>query len=82
MTRRHFNHIAWNLRLEAERITDETAPESDTRRDRQTQWHRDVLAMADVCAQFNTNFDRSRFLAAAGHARREDGSMFPMAPPS
>jgi hypothetical protein len=34
---------------------------------RYEQWQRDVLAMADVCSEFNNNFNRSRFLSACGY---------------
>jgi hypothetical protein len=30
------------------------------------QWYRDTRAVADVCARFNPNFARARFLAACG----------------
>jgi len=30
------------------------------------QWRADVFVLADVCARFNPNFDRARFLAACG----------------
>jgi beta-glucosidase/6-phospho-beta-glucosidase/beta-galactosidase len=29
-------------------------------------WQRDAEAIADVCARFNPNFDRARFLTACG----------------
>jgi hypothetical protein len=81
MTRRHFTAIAWQLRQSAGRILDETTLESDARCYRQRQWDLDALAMADVCSSFNGNFDRGRFLIAAGYTHRPDGSMFPMAAP-
>jgi len=81
MSRKHFVNIAWALRQEALRILDETTIESDARFDRQRQWDRDVIAMTNVCDGSNGNFDRGRFLVAAGYTHRPDGSMFPMAAP-
>lgn len=81
MTRRHFENIAWNLRQSAERIIEETELESDARYYRQRQWDLDVLAMADVCANYNGAFDRGRFLIAAGYTHRPDGSMYPAKAP-
>jgi hypothetical protein len=81
MTRKHFANIAWQLRQEAGRILDQTTIESDARAYRQRQWDLDALAMADACQIANGNFDRSRFLVAAGYTHRPDGSLFPMVAP-
>jgi len=81
MTRKYFTSLAWELRQAAGRILDETTAESDARYHRQRQWDLDVLAIANVCAASNGNFDRGRFLVAAGYTHRPDGSMFPMAAP-
>jgi hypothetical protein len=34
--------------------------------DRMKVWFKDIDTVADVCARFNPNFDRERFLAACG----------------
>lgn len=60
MTKKHFEALAAAL--------------YDVRRDwggdrdveRREQSNDDAYAIADVCARFNPNFDRARFLAACG----------------
>jgi hypothetical protein len=59
MTRQHFNALAAALA--------QSRPDSD---DTQTQgrlleqWANDVYVIANACARFNPNFDRSRFVEA------------------
>jgi hypothetical protein len=77
MTRKHFALLAWHLRQEAGRILDQTTIESDGRAYRERQWDLDALAVADVCQRSSGNFDRGRFLVAAGYSHRADGSLFP-----
>jgi len=57
MSRKHF--IALAAALKARR------PVIEALASRQ-QWRLDVEAIADVCNDSNTNFDRERFLAACG----------------
>lgn len=54
MTRQHFKAIA--AAMAAVKPTRNTA-----------QWDKHVLALADMCAQENPRFDRTRFLAACGY---------------
>lgn len=61
MTKKHFDALAAALKEArlafALPIGVETA---------ETQSHRDILMVASVCARFNPNFDRARFLTACG----------------
>ncbi len=81
MSRKHFASLAWELRQAHEDFANELTLESDARWAADRQWDLSVLAVADACAEFNGNFDRARFLIAAGYTHRPDGSMFPMAAP-
>ena len=55
MTRQHFNRLA------AELLWARPTPHAEY-----IGWEHAVQAVADACAIFNPNFDRSRFLHAAG----------------
>jgi hypothetical protein len=57
MTRKHFEALAYNLRMER---PDRTAAAE------YSAWGRSVVAVADVCIAFNGAFDRGRFYRAAG----------------
>ena len=58
LTKKHFEALAAALkdRMPVEPRTSNVG----------TQWYWDVQAMTDVCARFNPNFDRVRFLKACG----------------
>ena len=59
MTKKHFVALAAALREAGYSYPiGITTPE--------TQHKRDILAITAVCARFNPNFDRDRFLAACG----------------
>ena len=63
MSKKHFEALA--AALKAQR------PDSDNcfqenRAAFLMQWQADTKATADVCARFNPNFDRKRFLQACG----------------
>ena len=61
MTRKHFEALAAELKR--------VGPDywiDDTSRDQETVHMAAVQAVADVCARFNPNFDRARFLAECG----------------
>ena len=62
MSKKHFEALAAAL--------NETRPGfTGTRKDcsdRMKVWFKDVDAITEVCAIFNPNFDRARFLAACG----------------
>lgn len=83
MTRQHFEAIAWALRqqlldIRAMSVDVETTDESASRA---RQWEADAIAMANVCAEFNGGFRRSKFYEACGLYIRPDGSLYPMAAP-
>ncbi len=59
MTRKHFQAIADGLAASKPNCSDDSLL--------MTQWENDVLQMANVCQQFNANFNRSRFLEACGY---------------
>ena len=67
MTRKHFKALADAFRASKPYALDD---EESRRLLRATvaykQWLLDVRAIDNVCRQFNGNFDRGRFLAAAG----------------
>ena len=65
MTRKHFEALAAALRW-AEPRNDGGVFSDREHADRVTQWKKDALSVAEVCARFNPNFDRARFLAACG----------------
>lgn len=56
MTRKHFKALAEALRFER--------PDDHWDPNKRVQWELDRKAVADVCASFNSNFDRGRFYAA------------------
>lgn len=61
MTKKHFDALAAALRAQK--------PEDTFDENRLLliiQWRADAKVVADVCARFNPNFDRARFLAACG----------------
>jgi hypothetical protein len=77
MTRKDFNALAWQLYNRAEEIDEQYKLETDERYFRQREWDQCVLAVANACGGSNANFDRGRFLRAAGYAHRPDGSRYP-----
>jgi hypothetical protein len=56
MSRKHFIALAEALKHEK--------PSKNWNANKMAQWKLDVKAIADVCCEFNNNFDRSRFLSA------------------
>jgi hypothetical protein len=66
MTRKHFEALA--AALKAEKPGDNWDP------NKRVQWDLDVKAIANAVASFNPNFDRDRFLKAAGIERLEYAS--------
>ena len=56
MTKKHFDALAAALRHQQPMFNDAAV----------AQWECDVDSIAGVCARFNPNFDRARFLAACG----------------
>lgn len=80
MTRKHYQSIAWELRL-AHPSTTDLDPASDGYFWREKQWQTDCVAIARVLAADNGRFDYGRFYRAAGFELRPDGSMFPMVAP-
>lgn len=65
MTRKHFQALADQLLYSRpDRGEESPAPTPAV-----AQWQRDVRAVADACAAANGNFDRGRFLRAAGMDR-------------
>lgn len=57
MTRKHFEAIAYKMSW--------SKPEGKKAASYK-QWLKDCKAMAEVCSQFNYNFDKERFLKACG----------------
>lgn len=57
MTKKHFNAFATALKAAQPNVF-QTA--------RYEQWRDDVIAVLEVCAKSNPNFDKGRFLAACG----------------
>lgn len=58
MSRKHFQAIANELKY--------IKPDPDDGIHVMAQWRVTVTVMADVCSQFNSAFDRQRFLDACG----------------
>lgn len=58
MTKKHFEALAAALKAEQ--------PGTNWDPNKHVQYRLDVRAVADVCARFNPNFDRARFLKACG----------------
>ena len=58
MSKKHFVALAAALKEQRVRFAENM--------DQHAQWCRDVQAVTDVCARFNANFDRDRFLTACG----------------
>jgi hypothetical protein len=58
MSRKHFRALADALKAEK--------PGDNWSANKHVQWALDVKAIANTCAQFNSNFKRSRFLTACG----------------
>lgn len=56
MSKKHFEALAAALKAMQPHLTEELI----------YQWELDCDAVADVCARFNPNFDRARFLTACG----------------
>jgi hypothetical protein len=61
MTKKHFEALA--AALAEQRVGFSLLP---SLKNQHAQWCRDVQAVANVCARFNPNFDRARFLKACG----------------
>lgn len=59
MSKKHFEALAAALNGVGPLSEDTTSKQA-------IQWLSDVDAVADVCASFNPNFDRARFLQACG----------------
>lgn len=59
MTRKHFEALANTLKFQHPEMTTFSATP-----DQVATWKLMVGAIADVCARFNHNFDRGRFLDA------------------
>jgi hypothetical protein len=67
MTKKHFEALAAAMQMGKPMIHGERGETGWTlETGRLQQWERDVFALGDVCARFNPNFDRARFLAACG----------------
>jgi hypothetical protein len=58
MSRKHFRALADALKAEK--------PGDNWNPNKRVQWELDVKAIANTCAQFNSNFKRDRFLTACG----------------
>lgn len=71
MSKKHFIKLAAALKaskpLPVDRTQTDLLPDAEyVSLTSLTQWRIDVRAVADVCASFNGNFDRVRFLSACG----------------
>ena len=64
MTRKHFEAIAHELRLTKPSFVLNDKEQKYGAEYR--QWRKDVDAIASVCRQLNSRFDRDRFLLACG----------------
>lgn len=64
MTKKHFVALAAALKSSAP--LDKGALNDDTDCALIRQWRDDCRAVASVCAQFNPNFNRAKFLKACG----------------
>lgn len=64
MTRKHFEAIAWALKVQRPECSAPLPTPAEL--GRLAQWLSDCKAIADACYQFNGQFDRERFLDAAG----------------
>jgi len=56
MTKKHFEALAAAFKAGKPQVKNQA----------QDQWHFDALMVTEVCARFNPNFDRTRFLTACG----------------
>ena len=67
MTKKHFDALAAEIRCQQPQVP--VNPDGSYDHDttiRYRQWVLGAAMVADVCARFNPNFDRARFLKACG----------------
>ena len=67
MTRKHFKAIADALASNKPKLSDFGPAYENEYECQLGQWRADVMAMVAVCRQFNSNFNKNRFLEACDY---------------